>query len=62
MTTVFSYGEDERIGTRRKRPSGKTLRAKPAQRFFGAESSKVIPIPTVAAAYNDQMNHVDRGD
>jgi hypothetical protein len=26
------------------------------------ESFKIIPIPTVAAQYNDEMNHVDRGD
>jgi hypothetical protein len=30
--------------------------------FFGDEAIKVISIPTVAAAYNHEMNHVDRGD
>ncbi|KAJ0134870.1 Uncharacterized protein HZ326_22075 [Fusarium oxysporum f. sp. albedinis] len=31
-------------------------------RFFGDEAVKLISIPTVAATYNDEMNHVDRGD
>lgn len=30
--------------------------------FFGDEAVKMINIPTVAAAYNEEMNHVDRGD
>ncbi|ENH71976.1 hypothetical protein FOC1_g10000088, partial [Fusarium oxysporum f. sp. cubense race 1] len=32
------------------------------QQFFGDETAKVVPIPTAAAAYNDEMNHIDRGD
>jgi hypothetical protein len=30
--------------------------------FFCDEAAKVINIPTVAAAYSDEMNHVDRGN
>ena len=30
--------------------------------FFSGEPVKLIPIPTIAASYNDEMNHVDRGD
>lgn len=36
--------------------------ARPIQRFFGGEAVKLISIPTVAASYNDEMKHVDRGD
>ena len=32
------------------------------QQVFNGDSFKIIPIPTVAAQYNDEMNHVDRGD
>jgi hypothetical protein len=40
----------------------KKLEAKPIRRVFGDEAIKMINVPTVAAKYNDQMNHVDRGD
>ncbi|EEU34869.1 uncharacterized protein NECHADRAFT_98099 [Fusarium vanettenii 77-13-4] len=30
--------------------------------FFSGEPVKLISIPTIAASYNDEMNHVDRGD
>jgi hypothetical protein len=30
--------------------------------LFGSEPAKLISIPTIAASYNDEMNHVDRGD
>ena len=36
--------------------------ARPIQRFFSGEPVKLISIPTIAASYNDEMNHVDRGD
>jgi hypothetical protein len=29
---------------------------------FGKEITKVVPIPTAAAACYDEVNHVDRGD
>ncbi|KAF5231438.1 hypothetical protein FANTH_13418 [Fusarium anthophilum] len=60
ITTVFQG--DERTGRKRKKPSIEYLRAWPIQRFLGEETTKVVPIPTVAAAYNDEMNHVDGGD
>jgi hypothetical protein len=60
MTTVFR--SDERTDKKRKKPSVEHLRARPIQQFFGGETAKVVPIPTVAAAYNNEMNHVDRGD
>ncbi|KAJ3455231.1 hypothetical protein MRS44_013831 [Fusarium solani] len=60
LTTVFT-GE-ERVCRKRKKPSSQKPEAKPIRRFFGDEAVKVISIPTVAAAYNDEMNHVDRGD
>jgi hypothetical protein len=46
----------------RRRPSTKTPTARPIRRFFGSEPAKLISIPTIAASYNDEMNHVDRGD
>jgi hypothetical protein len=60
ITTVFRG--DERTDKKRKRPSIDHLRARPIQLEFGEETTKVVPIPTAAAAYNDEMNHVDRGD
>ncbi|KAF5264454.1 hypothetical protein FOXYS1_4768 [Fusarium oxysporum] len=62
LITVFCALENKRTERKRKRPTGNKARTKPAQRFFGDEPTKVIPIPTVAAAYNDEMNHIDRGD
>jgi hypothetical protein len=60
LSTVFKG--DERCERWRKRPSTTTSTARPIQRFFGDEPVKLISIPTVAAVYNDEMNHVDRGD
>lgn len=60
LTTVFKG--DERVDRKRKRPSLTKSEAKPIRQFFGDETVKVINIPTVATAYNDEMNHVDRGD
>jgi hypothetical protein len=62
LTTVFTGADDERVLRQRKKPSSKKSEAKPIRRFFGNEAIKMINIPTVAAKYNDQMNHVDRGD
>ncbi|KAF4334320.1 tubulin beta [Fusarium beomiforme] len=62
LSTVYNGADDQRTDKRRKKPGGRTLRSKPIQQEFGEESSKIISIPTVAAAYNDEMNHVDRGD
>ncbi|KAL6353658.1 hypothetical protein LRP88_12971 [Fusarium phalaenopsidis] len=60
FTTCFS-GE-ERVERRRKKPASKKPEARQIRRFFGDEAVKDILIPTVAADYNDEMNHVDRGD
>jgi hypothetical protein len=62
LTTVFTGADDERVIWQRKEPSSRKSEAKPIRRFFGDEAVKMIKIPTVAAEYNDQMNHVDRGD
>lgn len=60
LSTVFKG--DERTDRWRKKPSTKKATARPIQHFFGGEPVKLISIPTVAASYNDEMNHVDRGD
>jgi hypothetical protein len=60
ITTVFRG--DERTDKKRKRPSTDHLQARPIQLKFGEETTKVVLIPTAAAAYNDKMNHVNRGD
>ena len=63
LTTVFIGADDERVVRQRKKPSSRKSEAKPIRRFFfGNEATKELNIPTVAATYNDQMNHVDRGD
>ncbi|KAM6508434.1 hypothetical protein FALCPG4_18997 [Fusarium falciforme] len=60
LTSVFKG--DERINRKRKRPNTIEARARPIQRFFGKEAVKEFEIPSIAAIYNDEMNHVDRGD
>ncbi|KAJ0127350.1 hypothetical protein HZ326_29546 [Fusarium oxysporum f. sp. albedinis] len=60
LSTVFAGGE--RTERWRRRPSTKTPTARPIRRFFGSEPAKLISIPTIAASYNDEMNHVDRSD
>jgi len=55
LSTVFAG--DERT-ERWRRPSTKTPTARPIRRFFGSEPAKLISIPTIAASYNDEMNHV----
>ncbi|KAJ3453851.1 hypothetical protein MRS44_018483 [Fusarium solani] len=60
LSTVFTG--DETTKRWRKRPSTQTPTARPTQRFFGGEPVKLISIPTIAASYSDEMNHVDRGD
>ncbi|KAI8648825.1 DDE-Tnp-1-7 domain-containing protein [Fusarium sp. Ph1] len=62
LSTVFTGADDERVIRQRKKPSSKKSEAKPIRRFFRNEAVEMINIPTVAAAYNDEMNHVDRGD
>jgi hypothetical protein len=53
---------DEKCERWRKKPLTMKAIARPIQRFFGGEAVKLISIPIVAATYNDEMNHVDRGD
>ncbi|KAF4343862.1 hypothetical protein FBEOM_2182, partial [Fusarium beomiforme] len=60
LTSVFKG--DELVKRKRKRPNTMEARARPIQRFFGDEAVKDFNIPLVAAIYNDEMNHVDRGD
>ncbi|KAM6513535.1 hypothetical protein FALCPG4_18959 [Fusarium falciforme] len=60
LSTVFTG--DERCDRWRKRPPTNTPMARPTQRFFSGEPVKLISISTIAAYYNDEMNHVDRGD
>lgn len=60
LSTVFTGQEvEQRI---RKRPSTVKPRARPIQRMFGADHVKEVTVPTVTAAYNDEMNSVDIGD
>lgn len=46
----------------RKRPTARTAQSQPIRAFFGSDEVKVFPIPSIAAAYNDEMGGVDRGD
>jgi hypothetical protein len=62
LSTVYSGANDQRTLKRRKKPADKGAQSKPIQETFGDAAIKVIPIPTVSASYNDEMNHVDRGD
>ncbi|KAJ0131738.1 Uncharacterized protein HZ326_25164 [Fusarium oxysporum f. sp. albedinis] len=64
ISTVHSGAPHERTLKKRKLPAkrGTKAEAQQLQRLFNGNSFKMIPIPTVAAQYNDEMNHVDRGD
>ncbi|SPJ84645.1 uncharacterized protein FTOL_10907 [Fusarium torulosum] len=64
LSTVYSGASHERIPKKRKMPAkrGTKAEARRLQQVFNGESFKVIPIPTIAAQYNDEINHVDRGD
>ncbi|KAF5541353.1 ac transposable element-derived 4 [Fusarium phyllophilum] len=64
LSTVHSGAPHERTPKKRKLPAkrGTKAEARRLQQVFNGDSFKMIPIPTVAAAYNDEMNHVDRGD
>lgn len=64
LSTVHSGAPHERIPTKRKLPAkrGTKAEAQRLQQVFNGDSFKMIPIPTVAAQYNVEMNHVDRGD
>ncbi|ENH66786.1 hypothetical protein FOC1_g10007442 [Fusarium oxysporum f. sp. cubense race 1] len=48
----------------RKLPAKRGTKAE-AQRLkevFNGDQARIIPIPSVAAQYNDKINHMDRGD
>ncbi|EGU72291.1 hypothetical protein FOXB_17200, partial [Fusarium oxysporum f. sp. conglutinans Fo5176] len=64
LSTVHSGASHERTLKKRKLPAkrGTKIEAQQLQRIFNGDSFKIISIPTVAAQYNDEMNHVDRGD
>ena len=62
LSTVYSGADDQRTPKRRKKPANKGAQSKPIRETFGDAVIKVIPIPTVSASYNDEINHVDRGD
>ncbi|KAL9567582.1 hypothetical protein ACKAV7_008346 [Fusarium commune] len=64
LSTVLNGASHERTLKKRKLPAkrGTKAEAQRLQQVFNGDSFKMIPIPTVAAQYNDEMNHVDRGD
>ncbi|KJZ68234.1 hypothetical protein HIM_12377 [Hirsutella minnesotensis 3608] len=60
LSTVYSGKEfEERI---RRRPTTTQPRARPIQQKFGAEPVLRLPVPSIAAVYNDQMGGVDIDD
>jgi hypothetical protein len=64
LSTVHGGAESDRTPKKRKFPAKKATKAE-SQRLrelFGYKAHKVISIPSVAAQYNNEMNHVDRGD
>ncbi|SCO78511.1 uncharacterized protein FRV6_02724 [Fusarium oxysporum] len=64
LTTVHSEAPLNRTPKKRKLPAKRGTKAE-AQRLkevFNGDQARIIPIPSVAAQYNDEMNHVDRGD
>ncbi|EGU88242.1 hypothetical protein FOXB_01240, partial [Fusarium oxysporum f. sp. conglutinans Fo5176] len=65
LSTMHSGAPRERTLKKRKLPAkrGTRAEAQQLQQIFNSDSSfRMIPIPTIAAQYNDEMNHVDRSD
>jgi hypothetical protein len=64
LSTVHSGAEGDRTPKKRRFPAKKGTKSESRrlQEVFGGDAFKVIPIPSIAAQYNDEMNHVDRGD
>jgi len=64
LSTVHSGAEGDRTLKKRKLPAkrGTKSESRRLQEVFGGDAFKIIPLPSVAAKYNDEMNHVDRGD
>ncbi|KAH7464233.1 hypothetical protein FOMA001_g17874 [Fusarium oxysporum f. sp. matthiolae] len=64
LPTVHSGADNKRTPKKRKLPAKRRTKAElqRLQQVFGGDSFKIIPIPSVAAEYNDEMNHVDRVD
>ncbi|TVY62590.1 Pogo transposable element with ZNF domain [Fusarium oxysporum f. sp. cubense] len=64
ISTVHSGAPHERTPKKRKllAKRGTKIEAQQLQQILNGDSFKIIPIPTIAAQYNDEMNHVDRGD
>ncbi|KAJ0126248.1 Uncharacterized protein HZ326_30647 [Fusarium oxysporum f. sp. albedinis] len=64
LSTTHSATPLNRTLKERKLPAKRGTKAE-AQRLkevFNGDQSRIIPIPSIAAQYNDEMNHVDRGD
>jgi hypothetical protein len=61
---MHSGASHERTPKKRKMPAKRGTKAEQRrlQEYFNGESFKIISIPTVTAQYNDEINHVDRGD
>ncbi|KNB06171.1 hypothetical protein FOXG_19591 [Fusarium oxysporum f. sp. lycopersici 4287] len=64
LSTMHGITPLNRTPKERKLPAERGTKAE-AQRLkevFNGDQARIIPIPSVAAQYNDEMNHVDRGD
>jgi hypothetical protein len=59
---MHSGANKERIEKKRKKPANKGAQSRAIEEFFSSNTFKIIPIPTVAAKYNNEINHIDRGD
>jgi hypothetical protein len=59
---VHTGANEDRIKKKRRKPANKGSQSRDIQEVFCGDAFKIIPMPTVAAGYNDEMNHVDRGD
>jgi hypothetical protein len=62
LSTVHSGADKERTEKKRKKPANKGAPSQTIEEAFGSNSFKIIPILTVAAKYNNEINHVNRGD
>jgi hypothetical protein len=62
LSTVHSGADKERTEKKRRKPANKGAPSQAIEEAFGGNSFKIIPILTVTSKYNNEINHVNRGD
>lgn len=62
LLTIHSSANKEYMEKKRKKLANKEAQLQAIREILSSNTFKIIPIPTVTAKYNNEMNHFDRGD